>query len=75
MCRKARSNCTKQYLFNTLLPKEKLLDADADENVRKIKNITASVIGNSTTGGKYHIHYFFGRVVGVGEGGGGGGLI
>lgn len=52
MCRKARSNCTKQYLFNTLLPKEKLLDADADENVRKIKNITASVIGNSTTGGK-----------------------
>lgn len=50
VCRKSRSNCTKQYLFNTLLPQEKLDDTEADESVRKIKNITASVIGNTTSG-------------------------
>ena len=55
VCRKSRSNCTKQYLFNTLLPQEKLLDTEADESVRKIKNITASVIGNTTNGGGYRI--------------------
>ena len=56
MCRKSRANCTKQYLFNTLLPQEKLLDTEADESVRKIKNITAIVIGNTTSGGEYNVH-------------------
>ena len=45
-------NCTKQYLLNTLVPREDLVDSATDENVRKLKNITASVIGNRTMTGE-----------------------
>ena len=52
VCRKSRMNCTKQYLLNTLVPREDLVDSATDENVRKLKNITASVIGNRTMTGE-----------------------
>lgn len=60
-CKKTSLVCRKQYILRTFVPMNDNTD-DMDEDVRKIKNITNTFIGNSTinkigpTGG---LTYFF----------------